>query len=273
MKKYSFISIITTDDYLPGLLVLAKSLLETKTIYPFLTLVTPNISSKTLETLRKYNIEYKILVDEIGNPTDVNKNHRWFSTYSKLYIFDQIQYDKVVYLDADMIVLRNIDELFEKPHMSATNAGGMLPRKTSWTHINSGLLVIEPSKEVFNDMRSKIGVIEKTQSGGTIERPAFGSDQDFLNAYYPEWPNKKELHLDHKYNIFHYHLDEYHNLFGYSINEGRLPISIIHYASYMKPWGLDVKTEKDLQEDPNKSLELKAIRLWIDTYNRIKVDN
>ena len=162
-----------------------------------------------------------------------------------------------------MLILRNIDELFDFPHMSATNAGGMLPRKSSWTHLNSGLIVLEPSKKLFNDMLSKIGKIEKVESGGNKLKPQYGSDQDFLNAYYPDWPNKKELHLDHKYNMFHYYLDEYNKLFGYSINEEPHPISIIHYASYLKPWKVDKKILDELEKDTNKILETKALKLWL----------
>lgn len=218
MKRYSYISIISTDSYLDGLLVLNSSLMKTNPSFPFLALLTQNISQKTINTLREHSIPYKILTKDIYNPTNINRDHRWFLTYCKLHIFNQTEFTKIVFLDADMLILKNIDELFDKPHMSATNAGSMLPRKSSWTHINSGLMVIEPSSKLYLDMISKVGKIEILESGGTNDRPHAGSDQDFLNAYYPDWPNKKELHLDHKYNILHYYSDEYHKLFGYSFS-------------------------------------------------------
>jgi len=49
--KYTFLSILTSDDYLSGLLVLAYSLQKTGTTLPLLVLLTPNISSKTFLTL------------------------------------------------------------------------------------------------------------------------------------------------------------------------------------------------------------------------------
>src|SRR3989344_6609098 len=164
--KYTFLSILTSDDYLPGLLVLAHSLQKTGTPLPLLVLLTPNISSETLTTLDSHRIAYKVLDYELINPTNVDKKHRWFSTYSKIFAFCQTEYDKVVYLDADMLILRNIDELFNYPHMSATNSGGMLPRKVSWTHLNSGLMIIEPSKKIFTDMLNRIGKIEVLEAGG-----------------------------------------------------------------------------------------------------------
>jgi alpha-N-acetylglucosamine transferase len=265
----SFVSIITGDDYLPGLLVLHKSLANTDTKYPFLVLITKDISTSTMSTLDKYHVSHKTVEMEIDNPTNVDRSHRWFPTYSKLNVFDQTQYDKVVYLDADMLILRNIDELFEHKHMSAVIAGGMLPGKSLRRHLNSGMFVIEPSRKLFEDMINKIGKIEKLESGGNIDKPRHGSDQDFLNAYYSDWPNKKELHLDHKYNIIHYLLDEYSKSFGYSIEDGPKPISIIHYASYLKPWNVDEKIKEKLKNDPNKALELQSILLWQDMYKSL----
>lgn len=268
-ESYAFVSIITSDDYLRGLLVLHRSLIDINTQYPFLTLITEDISVDTVSVLDKHHIPYKIIKTKINNPTDVDQSHRWFPTYSKLNIFDQTQYDKVVYLDADMLILRNIDELFKFPHMSAVIAGGMLPGKSTRKHLNSGMFVLEPSHELFEDMMSKIGKIEKLESGGSIDKPRRGSDQDFLNAYYLDWPNQKELQLDHKYNIIHYLLDEYNESFGYSIENGPKPISILHYASYLKPWDINEKIKEELRNDPKKILELKAIQLWQDLYNSL----
>jgi hypothetical protein len=45
-NKYSFISILSTDDYLAGLIVLFSSLKKTKSKYPFIVLLTSNISEK-----------------------------------------------------------------------------------------------------------------------------------------------------------------------------------------------------------------------------------
>lgn len=269
-EKCAFVSVMSTDDYLPGLLVLHESLISTNTKYPFLVLLTKNISPKVVSIIESQCISYKVIDKEINNPTDVERNHRWFPTYSKLNVFDQTQYEKIVYLDVDIIILRNIDELFEHKHMSATNAGGMLPRKSSWVHLNSGVFILEPSRVLFEDMINKVGKIEKLKSMGTFERPQYGSDQDFLNAYYPNWPQQSDLHLDHKYNIFHYYLDEYNEIFGYTIEDSVKPISILHYASYLKPWNMTKSEQDELFSDPKRKLESEAVKIWLDAYSRIK---
>jgi len=267
-NKYSYVSVLTTDDYLPGLIVLNDSLLKTKPVYGFLVLVSPNVSKQTLEKLKRLKIEYKVLEKDIHNPTDVNQDHRWFPTYSKLCIFDQTQFDKIVYLDVDMLVLKNIDELFDCPHMSGTNSPSMLSKKYHWTHLNTGIFVVEPSSELFEDMLTKIGKIENLESKGTLERPLCGSDQDFINAYYPDWFSNEKLHLDHTYNIFHYYLDEYNKECGYGFDEKELEIKNIHYASYIKPWTISKDSLENLRNDPNKELEYKAINMWLDIYKK-----
>ena len=270
-RNYTFISVLTTDSYLPGSLVLNASLKSVNSQYPLHVLLTPNISKNLVNILNKNLISHSTLSQKINNPSDVDVHHRWFSTYSKLAIFDQTQYKKIVYVDADMLILRNIDELFKCAHMSATNAGSMLPRKKDQRHLNlnSGLIVIEPSHLLFNDMMSKVGKIENMELGGG-NKPIRGSDQDFINAYFPEWPNQGSLHLDHKYNIFHYHLDEYNKLFGYTIDDGHKPISIIHFASYLKPWNIKSDELDKIANDPDRRLELKAIQLWIARFNNVK---
>lgn len=43
------------------------------------------------------------------------QNRPWFNTtFSKLHVFGLTEFDKIVYLDADLLLLSNIDELFDK---------------------------------------------------------------------------------------------------------------------------------------------------------------
>ena len=52
-------------------------------------------------------------------------------------------------------------------------------------------------------------------------------DQNIIQEYIPEWENKKELHLDHKYNIFFQYLEYYSEKYKKSLED----ISIIHFIS------------------------------------------
>lgn len=233
--KNVYVTVLSTDSYLPGVLVLYHSLIKTLPAHPFLALLTNNLSSETMKTLNSHAIDYLIMNQNIMNPHDgVDSNDRWYHTYAKLGIFGLSQYDKVVYLDADMIVLHNIDELFEKPHMSAVAAGSLLPENAHWVQLNSGLMVIEPSDSLFQDMISKIGHIEQA------ERKDNYSDQGFLHAYYPDWPQRTELHLSHVYNMFDCLITQHREQHEFYIEDwhpkGREKIKIIHYIGQKKPW-------------------------------------
>jgi glycogenin glucosyltransferase len=266
--KQSYVSLLATNDYLDGLLVLFYSLKQAKSKFDLCVLVTPDISLRTCSVLTAHSIAYTV-IDCIKNPSDIHSGHRWFRSYSKLHVFGLTQYDKIVYLDADMLVLQNIDELFERPHMSAANAGGMLPHKADWLNMNSGLFVAVPSAWLVNDMLSQVGKIEVLASGGTPQKPRFGSDQDFVNAYYRDWTQRTDLHLDHKYNMLHYHLDAYSRCFGYTLTPGAKRVAVIHYGSYLKPWTLGRDVIDKLQCGTELSLENCALQLWIDARGRI----
>jgi alpha-N-acetylglucosamine transferase len=231
MSAYSFVSVLSTDDYLDGVLVLKHSLEKTKPKYPFTLLVTPNLSERVIDCLLKHKIDF-ITIQGIESPTTVIDPQliRWNFTYSKLNIFGLTQFDKMVYLDADMLIIENIDDLFEKPHMSAVKIRGKLPEfNSNWNVLNSGLLVVEPSTEIFADMTSKIGSIEKVTSP---------SDEDFLNAYYSDWSNQEELHLDSGYNMFSFYWYRYKQLYGYNFSSKEKSIKVVHYIGEDKPWRL-----------------------------------
>ncbi len=269
-ERFSFVSIITSNNFLEGVLVLHHSLKKTNSKHPFLLLITPNISDEVLKVLSKHGIQYTT-IQNIENPTQIDEKHRWFPTYAKLNIFGLTQFDKLVYVDADMVIVRNIDELFERPHMSAVNNRVILPERDRYNSLNSGLLIVEPSLELFQDMLSQVGTIEKTQTGG---------DQDFLQAYYPNWPNQKNLHLDHGYNMFYYELDSYSQLFGYSFNSDRYVLRVIHYAGDKKPWhmykeryGVKLLVKSLLRKlTPIKishELQDQSVKLWFRYYRNL----
>jgi glycogenin len=236
-NNFSYITVLSTDSYVEGVIVLHRSLMQSGTTYPFLVLTTPNLADRTFQLLNRHGIAYRPIPPIVLDTALPSHQARWQATYSKLQIFNQIQFDKLVYLDADMLVYQNLDELFSQPHMAAVNAGGRLPEYASWTEFNSGLMVIEPSWQLYEDMLAKLP---------ELYLPA-GGDQDFLNAYYPDWPRQPEKHLDHAYNIFHEHVDRYQQLYGYELSSGangkrdwgsvdRKAIKVIHFVGERKPW-------------------------------------
>lgn len=63
----------------------------------------------------------------------------------------------VVYLDADTIVVQSIEDLFK--------CGKFCANLKHSERLNSGVMVVEPSKAVFNDMMSKVTTLESYTGG------------------------------------------------------------------------------------------------------------
>ena len=61
----TYISVLSTNDYLPGVLVVNKCLKLTKAQFPFTVLVTDNISCNTISILEKNNIQIKHIEKEL----------------------------------------------------------------------------------------------------------------------------------------------------------------------------------------------------------------
>ncbi|KAK3387988.1 nucleotide-diphospho-sugar transferase [Podospora didyma] len=107
-------SLITRMDYLPGLLTLDYSLKRAGTRYPLVALYTDNFPEKGLRALSERGIPAQ-LVDRLDPPVkkDFVNDARFNDTWTKLAAFGLTEYNRVVLLDSDMLVLRNMDELMD----------------------------------------------------------------------------------------------------------------------------------------------------------------
>lgn len=96
-------------------------------------------------------------VDVEANP-NANFQSRLVFVYTKLLIVEmEDDYDSVVFLDADTLVLENIDELFECEPFCAVMRHSEL--------LNSGVVVITPSRKLFNHMHDLIGELDSYTGG------------------------------------------------------------------------------------------------------------
>lgn len=167
----AYATLLYGDEFLLGVRVLGKSIRETGTSRDMVALVSDGVSPYGVQLLQADGW----IVEHIG--LLANPNHkrpkRFWGVYTKLKIFNMTNYKKVVYLDADTVVLRNIDDLFQCQKFCAN-------LKHS-ERLNSGVMVVEPSESVFKDMMDKVSTL-----------PSYtGGDQGFLNSYYADFPNAR----------------------------------------------------------------------------------
>lgn len=228
----SYITSITTDNYLEGVLILNKSLKRVGAKYPLSVLISKGVSHKVEQILEKKGIStirasQKLIIDKNIKENEISNVKHWDFTFDKLLVFGLVQFEKLVFLDSDLLLLENIDFLFERPHMTATKADTVIK---DWDYLNSGTMVIEPNKDILDGLVAKLPTMYKV-------RKQFG-DQDVIQEYYSNWNKENHLALPQKYNIFIYFLEDYVRKHEYSIfgEKSNKSIAIVHFAGKVKPW-------------------------------------
>ncbi|KAF9306131.1 hypothetical protein BGZ74_007478 [Mortierella antarctica] len=118
-------TLITNLDYLPGLLTLNYSLRRAKSAYPLIALYTDTFPPEGLAALRARGIPAQRI--PYLQPTackDYSNDPRFYDCWSKLVPFSLTEYSRIVQLDSDMLILKNMDELMtlelDPPSISET---------------------------------------------------------------------------------------------------------------------------------------------------------
>ena len=107
------------DEYFVGTRVLAYQLLHapktgTNTSIPFVVLATPDISDSKLERLRKDGATVKV-IERISESWMKPGLERWRDMMSKLRMLELTQFEKVLFMDADMYIAERMDGIFTDP--------------------------------------------------------------------------------------------------------------------------------------------------------------
>lgn len=206
--KYTYMTALTSERYIPGVIALSRALKDVNSKYP-LTILLPSDKCKLLiEKIREFGksavsdirfvTKERILID--APQLEVEYNY-WAETFFKIAAVNCTEFEKIVLLDSDMLVMQNLDNLFETPHMSAVMAG--ICERPTWTNFNSGMLVLKPSQKEYTRILTCISpaVDRKSREGYNT------GDQDVFQEAYPRWYCHKELILPETYNCLYGMLD------------------------------------------------------------------
>uniref|UniRef100_A0A8C9GMU2 glycogenin glucosyltransferase n=1 Tax=Piliocolobus tephrosceles TaxID=591936 RepID=A0A8C9GMU2_9PRIM len=149
MTDQAFVTLTTNDAYAKGALVLGSSLKQHRTTRRLVVLATPQVSDsmrKVLETVFDEVIMVDVLDSGDSAHLTLMKRPELGVTLTKLHCWSLTQYSKCVFMDADTLVLANIDDLFEREELSAAPDPG-------WPDcFNSGVFVYQPSVETYNQL-------------------------------------------------------------------------------------------------------------------------
>ena len=234
----AYITLLSTADYLPGVACLAASLRRTGTHIPLVVAVSAGLSPAARSALVHTPGVAQVLTlpaDGLLPEWAAQQDHHWAYTFDKLWLFGLDRFTKLVYLDSDLGVLQNIDDLFDAPHMAAVAAGRLVHQ--DWVRLNSGLMVIEPQARLPQQIATTVEAArDEAQRSG---RPALG-DQDLINTYYADW-SREGPHLDQGDNVFFDHLDAYlesglYALPGRPERGSTRRLRVVHFTGRDKPW-------------------------------------
>lgn len=141
---YAYVT-MTDSAYAAITAVMLRSLLNTKTSYPIVVLGLPGFTAQDRRLFEQLSPQISVRL-----LTDIHPASR--RTINKIQIWTLTEYERVVFLDSDMLILKNIDELFSCKQLAAASeyytdyASGAEPQG----QFNSGVLVVEPALAVYD---------------------------------------------------------------------------------------------------------------------------
>lgn len=233
--RHAYVTLVTNPDYAMGALALVRSLTLTGTGADIVVLHTKAVDAATLAPLAALGARL-VAADLLPTSDAFNERHArqqihakspftkgrkpGFHTpldnFAKLRLWQLTDYDRVVFLDADTLVLRNIDRLFLYPEFSA--APNVYETLADFHRLNSGVFVAAPSDATFKAMLARLDAPDAWWPR---------TDQSFLAAFFPAWHG-----LPVFFNMLQYVWFNLPELWDWK------SVSVIHYQ-YEKPWEPD----------------------------------
>ncbi|WP_241573287.1 glycosyltransferase family 8 protein [Rosenbergiella nectarea] len=202
-------TLLTQDNYLVGVIALQRSLKQQQSKWPLVVMVTPSISQATREQLVSEGCRW-VDITPLYPKAELSQHYasaQFGEVWSKLRVWGLTDYRRIVFLDADMLAVKNMDELFDLPlpegHIAACHAcrcnpnqiasypAGWQPNACHYTwqekhqqppealdlYLNGGFLVLRPNAEMAQHL------VEKVEGIDDLSRYPF-SEQDLLNEVY-----------------------------------------------------------------------------------------
>ncbi|XP_056155066.1 glycogenin-1b isoform X2 [Lampris incognitus] len=248
MADQAFVTLATNDNYARGAMVLGKSLRNHNTSKKLVTLIGPHVSDPYQSVLKRIFDEVR-MVDVLDSGDTAHlammKRPDLGVTFTKLHCWTLTHYSKCVFMDADTLVVSNVDELFEREELSAAPDPG-------WPDcFNSGVFVFCPSMETYGKL------LQYCTEHGSFD----GGDQGILNGFFSNWATADiSKHLPFIYNLSSIAIYTYLPAFKqYGSNA-----KVVHFLGKTKPWSytFDPKAKQIKGDAPEAAAHPSFLLEW-----------
>ncbi|XP_077396167.1 glycogenin-1-like [Festucalex cinctus] len=228
MSGEAFVTLATNDSYAKGAMVLGRSLRDNNTTRNLVALIGSHVAEPCREVLRTIFDEVRLVdVTDSGDTAHLALMQRpdLGVTFTKLHCWTLTHYEKCVFMDADTMVLCNIDDLFEREELSAAPDPG-------WPDcFNSGVFVFRPSIETHEKL------LTFCADNGSFD----GGDQGVLNSFFNTWSTADiSKHLPFVYNLSSIAIYSYLPAFKRYGHDAK----VVHFLGKSKPWSYAYDAQK-----------------------------
>lgn len=292
--RYAFVITLwgSSADYVLGAMVLGLSIKNTRSPHALVCLYTDDVPANFISLLSRLwdcrLVEHISACTEKLSYQDATP-HRFDKVFTKLRVLQLVDFAKVLLLDIDLVVLANIDELFELRAPAALRRGmndtrwplktgdpidgraffsGRDSTKWSWgqgTGINAGVMLLQPNEWVFSDMLAEI-----SDPSHPSHARGNGPEQDYLSRY---WADSPWTYIGVEYNYqLHQMFFALHPKWANTSDRATMlkfpeQIKVVHFSGVpaAKPWHriLDGRLASYW---PNRSLDAEYTRSFADEF-------
>eukprot|EP01060_Flectonema_neradi_P031465 TRINITY_DN477_c2_g1_i2.p1 TRINITY_DN477_c2_g1~~TRINITY_DN477_c2_g1_i2.p1 ORF type:complete len:2145 (+),score=515.29 TRINITY_DN477_c2_g1_i2:620-6436(+) len=220
IPHFAYATFVTSADFVIPAAVLMHSIALSGSKYDRVIAVTSAVSDHDIELLSVFAQVVRVL--PVIAPKFVD-NARYRDTFTKLRIWQLTQWKKLFYIDTDVLVLRNMDDVFDLNEWS-------VPMDAMQGRYSTGMMLVEPRLSTFQDM---IVALATTQV--SMELP----DLLFLQEFFLERKSKINI-IPRWYQVYQEEFGHAHKTY---LTESQSQVTIfdprihgIHYPGADKPF-------------------------------------
>lgn len=249
-KDIPFVMMVDIN-YVPGLMALLESIRLNGDLpenQKFIVIECEKLSNKDRDLIKRIGLNLEFIDQQDYSDVSID----WFDDWAdpelfgmmrkflkKLYVFNMTEYEKIIYIDTDLVCIGSIKELLSMEPLSA-RLDYAAKQAMAFEHkqFNAGLMVISPSTEDFNGL---IKTLQENTKKLLNIKPC--GDQVLINYYF--WTNKPEtIHLiDWKWGINKRTVKDQQIL-----KEHMKDARLIHYVGFKPWWGLESEEYREIDE-------------------------